>query len=222
MPGTECDPQLVADRVGEIRSRIAELSSRRVDIIAVTKTFGVDAINAAVRAGCEGIGENYAQELLSKVATGFASVPVHFIGHVQSNKVRKLAPFVDLWQTVDRSSVVTALSTHGGAGTRVLLQVNTTAEPQKGGVEPEGIDALRSEAEARGLVVEGLMTMGPTEGDLTAAEKAFVQLRRLADEQGLSVCSMGMSSDYEVAVSAGSTMVRIGSRLFGPRSPRST
>lgn len=212
------DPDRVAERVAAVRQRINELATSPVSLVAVTKTFGVDAIDAAVRAGCDAIGENYAQELIAKVREGFESVPVHFIGHIQSNKVRQLVPLVDLWQTVDRPSVAEELARRGGpTAPRVLIQVNCTAEPHKGGVSPGALDDLLALAVTRGLTVEGLMTMGPTTPDMGATEDAFRLLRRLADERGLRECSMGMSDDFEIAVRCGSTMVRIGSRLFGER-----
>lgn len=208
----------VVRRVAEVRARIAELSSSPVRLVAVTKTFGADAINAAVRAGCDAVGENYAQELLAKVRGGFDEIPVHFIGTIQSNKVRQLLPVVDLWQTVDRASVVDELGKRRGTTTpRILIQVNTTDEPQKGGVSPSQLDTLRSRAEERGLRVEGLMTMGPTHSTVPSVKAAFGLLRRLTDEHELEVCSMGMSDDFEIAVACGSTMVRIGGRLFGAR-----
>lgn len=212
------DPTEVARRMNQVRTRIGELTSEPVALVAVTKTFGVDAINAAVRAGCDAVGENYAQELLAKVDEGFDPVPVHFIGRIQSNKVRQLMPFVDLWQTVDRPSVVDELARRRGDLTpRILIQVNTTGEPQKGGIAPVDLEDFRSRAQDRGLRVDGLMTMGPTHPDAASTEKAFRLLRRLADEHHLATCSMGMSDDFEVAVSCGSTMVRIGSKLFGAR-----
>ena len=98
------DPQEVALRVQQIRSEIARASSSPVTIIAVTKTFGHDAIRAAVIAQCDAVGENYAQEVLAKVAEAPIDLPVHFIGAIQSNKVRQLAPYISLWQGVDRLS----------------------------------------------------------------------------------------------------------------------
>lgn len=218
MSSVSVDPAGVAERVAEVRARITELGGRDVELIAVTKTFGVGAINAAIAAGCDGIGENYAQELLGKVREGFAPARVHFIGRIQSNKVRQLLPHVHVWQTVDRSAVVEELGRRRGAESpEILIQVNTTVEPLKGGVAPVDLDDLRSFAESKGLRVVGLMTMGPTSGDPGATEGAFRLLRQLADRHQLRICSMGMSNDFEVAVSYGSTMVRIGSRLFGPR-----
>ena len=210
------DPQEVALRVQQIRSEIAHASSSPVAIIAVTKTFGHDAIRAAVIAECDAVGENYAQEVLAKVAEAPIDLPVHFIGAIQSNKVRQLAPYISLWQGVDRLSVISELGKRA-PGAEILLQVNTTNEDTKSGVAPAEVESLLAAGQDAGLVVRGLMTIGPTSGDIAEAEKAFLSLRSLADSLHLAECSMGMSDDYLVAVACGSTMVRIGSRLFGPR-----
>jgi len=210
------DAKEVADRVAHVRSEISNAGGSEVSLIAVTKSFGIDALRAASNAGCEGVGENYAQELLEKVTVGLPLIDVHFIGALQSNKVRSLAGHVALWQSVDRDSVVDELGRRA-PGAAILIQVDTTQEPSKGGVTPALLDTLRSRAEARGLIVKGLMTIGPTDGTPKECEKSFGMLRRLVNEQGLSVCSMGMSADYQIAVACGSTMVRVGSGLFGDR-----
>ena len=211
------DPQEVALRVQQIRSEIARASSSPVAIIAVTKTFGHDAIRAAVIAQCDAVGENYAQEVLAKVAEAPIDLPVHFIGAIQSNKVRQLAPYISLWQGVDRLSAISEIGKRA-PGAEVLLQVNTTNEDTKSGVAPAEVESLLAAGQDAGLVVRGLMTIGPTSGDIAEAEKAFLSLRSLADSLHLAECSMGMSDDYLVAVACGSTMIRIGSRLFGART----
>lgn len=210
------DPSEVAARVQEIRSKITQSGGKNVALIAVTKTFGIDAINAAFVTGCDGIGENYAQELLGKIDEGIPPIDVHFIGAIQSNKVRQLAGHVALWQSIDRVSVIAELAKRA-PGARILLQVDTTGEPSKGGVSPQDLDSLRTSAETVGLVVEGLMTIGPTHGDEAARAASFSLLRSLVDSHGLDICSMGMSDDYEQAVANGSTMVRVGSGIFGAR-----
>jgi pyridoxal phosphate enzyme (YggS family) len=210
------DAKEVADRVALVRSEISNAGGSEVSLIAVTKSFGIDALRAASAAGCEGVGENYAQELLEKVRDGIPPIDVHFIGALQSNKVRSLAGHVALWQSVDRESVVDELGRRA-PGASILIQVDTTHEPTKGGVAPELLDTLRTRAESVGLVVKGLMTIGPTDGTPQECEKSFELLRRLVNEQGLSVCSMGMSADYRTAVACGSSMVRVGSGLFGDR-----
>ena len=211
------DANEVADRVAHVRSVISDAGGTAVSLVAVTKSFGIDALRAASSAGCDAVGENYAQELLEKITVGLPSIDVHFIGALQSNKVRLLSEHIALWQSVDRDSVVDELGRRA-PGASILIQVDTTQEPSKGGVTPALLDTLRSRAEARGLIVKGLMTIGPTDGTPKECEKSFGMLRRLVNEQGLSVCSMGMSADYQIAVACGSTMVRVGSGLFGDRT----
>lgn len=210
------DANEVADRVAHVRSVISSAGGNAVSLVAVTKSFGIDALRAAMTAGCDAVGENYAQELLEKIAKGAPSIDVHFIGALQSNKVRMLVGHIALWQSVDRDSVVDELGRRA-PGATILIQVDTTGEPSKGGVTPTQLDALRVRAESRGLIVKGLMTIGPTDGTQDECEKSFGMLRHLVNEQGLSVCSMGMSADYPIAVACGSTMVRVGSGLFGDR-----
>jgi len=210
------DANEVADRVAHVRSVISNAGGNAVSLVAVTKSFGIDALRAAMTAGCDAVGENYAQELLEKIAEGAPSIDVHFIGALQSNKVRMLVGHIALWQSVDRDSVVDELGRRA-PGATILIQVDTTGEPSKGGVTPTQLDALRARAESRGLIVKGLMTIGPTDGTQEECEKSFGMLRHLVNEQGLSVCSMGMSADYPIAVACGSTMVRVGSGLFGDR-----
>jgi pyridoxal phosphate enzyme (YggS family) len=210
------DANEVADRVAHVRSVISSAGGNAVSLVAVTKSFGIDALRAAMTAGCDAAGENYAQELLEKIAEGAPSIDVHFIGALQSNKVRMLVGHIALWQSVDRDSVVDELGRRA-PGATILIQVDTTGEPSKGGVTPTQLDALRVRAESRGLIVKGLMTIGPTDGTQDECEKSFGMLRHLVNEQGLSVCSMGMSADYPIAVACGSTMVRVGSGLFGDR-----
>jgi len=211
------DANEVADRVAHVRSVISAAGGAEVALIAVTKSFEIDALRAASNAGCDGVGENYAQELLEKISLGLPSIDVHFIGALQSNKVRSLAGHIALWQSVDRDSVVDELGRRV-PGASILIQVDTTQEPSKGGVVPAELDALRTRAESRGLNVKGLMTIGPTDGTPEECEKSFGMLRQLVNEQGLSVCSMGMSADFPIAVACGSTMVRVGSGLFGSRT----
>jgi PLP dependent protein len=145
-----------------------------------------------------------------------AGLAVHFIGQLQSNKVRPLAGLVDVWETVDRSRLVGELARRA-PGSRVLVQVDATGEPGKGGCPLSDVPALVAEAVAAGLIVEGLMTVGPTEGGPEAARPGFRAVRRLVDELGLTTCSMGMTADLDVAVEEGSTEVRVGTALFGAR-----
>ncbi len=197
----------------------------------MTKGFGVEAIVAAVAAGCTSIGENYAQELRDKMdalaevdaaprASGDHVVAqVHFIGQLQTNKVRTIAHFVDVWQSVDRCSLADEIARRA-PGATVFVQVNTTDEVSKGGCPPTETAALVSHCNSLDLHVVGLMTVGPTNGDTTLTRHAFQQLRARADDLDLAFCSMGMSGDLEIALEQGATHVRLGSALFGERPQR--
>lgn len=212
------DPARVSDNIAAIRERIAGIGGSGISLLAVTKTFPVEAAALAVAAGCDGIGENYAQELVAKAAGLMAIEPrpaVHFIGHIQSNKVRSLVGIVDVWETVDRRSIVDELARRA-PGATVMVQVNVSAEASKSGCEPADAESIVEYSIAQGLVVTGLMTIGRA-GDGDATRAGFRQLRTLADRLGLVQCSMGMSDDFELAVQEGSTQVRLGSALFGQR-----
>jgi pyridoxal phosphate enzyme (YggS family) len=220
---------VVAGRLAQVRRRIAEAGGDpdAVVVVAVTKGFGPEVADAAVRAGCGHLGENYAQELVAKARQlGWGRGPdaaterptVHFLGRLQRNKVRQLAPFVDLWQSVDRPEVGAEIARRS-PGAAVLVQVDITGEPQKGGCAPAGVGELVRSLAAGGLDVRGLMGVGRA-GDDRATRAGFAKLAALADDLHLPVRSMGMSGDLELAVAAGSTMVRVGTDLFGPRPPR--
>ncbi|MEL6894010.1 MAG: YggS family pyridoxal phosphate enzyme, partial [Actinomycetota bacterium] len=176
-----------------------------------------------VDAGCTSIGENYAQELATKRTVlerlGDRRPTVSFIGHLQSNKVRQLVGVVDVWATVDRSSLAAEIAKRSPEA-RVLLQVNVTGEPQKAGCRPSEVTDLIDRCRDLGLAVDGVLAMGPTGDTPAAARPGFELARRLVDEHGLTVCSVGMTADLEVAVAAGSTQVRLGTALFGPRPGR--
>jgi pyridoxal phosphate enzyme (YggS family) len=206
----------LAERLQRVRQQIAAEGGQDVAVLGVTKGHPVEAIAAAAAAGLTAIGENYAQELVAKLEDRSFGVAVHFIGQLQTNKVRQVAGLVDVYETVDRPSLVGELAKRA-PGARVLVQVNTTAEPNKGGCPVGDAEGLVERAAAAGLSVEGLMTIGPTEGGAEAARPAFRTLRGLCDRLHLPTCSMGMSDDFLVAVQEGSTEVRLGSVLFGMR-----
>lgn len=216
----------VADAVAEARERIAAVADGRpVALVAVTKGFGPAEVAAAVRAGADACGENYAQELVGK-AEALASagdpgrvVPTwHFIGQLQTNKVRMLAPHVSLWQSVDRPSLATEIARRA-PGADVLVQCDLSGEPQKGGCPLEEVPGLVEHARSLGLDVRGLMGV-PAAGPSEVVGEAFSRLVRLADALELPERSIGMSGDFEEAVRRGATMVRLGSVLFGSRPPR--
>jgi len=215
---------LVATRVTELRDRISRAGGIGVGIVAVTKTFGIDAWSDAKFAGCEAIGENYAQELIAKSqqVDRAERLPVHFIGQLQTNKIKSLFDIVDVWQSVDRASVVTELVKRQMARTsagrcEILVQVNTTSEIDKGGCDPTEVETLVHQARQGGLDVTGLMTVGPTDMDPMKTRAAFSLLKRMAADLGVEQLSMGMTADVEIAVEEGSTLVRVGSALFGQR-----
>lgn len=207
----------VTGNLAEVRRRIASAGDvDRVRVLAVTKGFGADAVDAALAAGLTEIGESYAQELVAKrPEVSGSGATWHFIGRLQTNKVRQLAGVVDVWQSVDRATLGDELAKRV-PGARVLLQVNVSDEPQKGGCGPHEAPALVNRFRKQGLEVAGLMCVGAS-GGAEAARPGFRLLNRLADDLGVAERSMGMSGDLEVAVEEGSTMVRVGTALFGER-----
>ena len=212
----------VARRLTTVRLRIERAGGdpSLVRVIGVTKGFGFDAVRAAVEAGLVDIGENYAAELESKAATADAlprQVVWHFLGAVQRNKVARLAPIVGLWQSVARPEEGARIARFA-PGAKVLVEIDTTGLGGRNGCPPSGARALVGHLRSDGLDVKGVMTVAAP-GEI-AARAAFETVTRLADELGVEERSMGMSDDLEVAVAAGTTMVRIGRALFGERPPR--
>lgn len=207
----------VAANVAAVRERIAAAGGDgRVRLIAVSKGFGAEAVEAAVQAGVTDVGESYAQELVAKAAEVSGPAPRwHFIGRLQTNKVKAVARLVDVWHSVDRATLGDEVARRA-PGAQVLLQVNVTDEPQKGGCIPAEAPNLVKRFRQGGLEVVGLMAVGAT-GPAEAARPGFRLLNRLADRLQLPERSMGMSGDLEVAVEEGSTMVRVGRALFGDR-----
>ena len=211
------DPRIVQQRLDAIRQQIADAGGDPADVtvLAVTKGFGPDAVAAAVDAGLPAVGENYAQELLDKAAALDRQPEWHFIGRLQSNKVRLVAGLVSCWQSVDRPALVDEVAKRS-PGARLLVQVNATGEAGKGGADPAEVPDLVRRAGGAGLDVVGLMTVGVM-GDEAATETAFRAVADLADRLGLPERSMGMTGDLAAAVRSGTTMVRVGTGLFGPR-----
>jgi PLP dependent protein len=211
----------VAARLAAVLQRIERAGGDpdQVRVIAVTKGFGPEAVAAARAAGLADLGENYAAELQAK-APGPAGTNWHFLGTIQRNKVRVLAPLVTVWQGVARPAEGERIAQYA-PGARVLIQVDTSGGlPGRNGCPPSEVTALAGSLSHLDLQLEGLMTVAPPGDDATAA--AFGSVRRLADALGLKERSMGMSADLEAAVAAGSTMVRIGRALFGDRPPKAS
>ena len=210
----------VVANVATVRARIADAARRArrdpasVRLVAATKTVEVARVRAVIEAGVVDVGENRAQELLAK-APGCTDLPArwHFLGRVQRNKVRALAPHVQLWQSVERGALGEELARRT-PGVHVLVEVNLGDEPQKGGCAPADVAPLVDRLVALDLRVDGLMTVPPHDGD---PRRWFSSLRDLAERVGVAELSMGMTADYDVAVEEGATMVRVGRALFGPR-----
>ena len=201
-------------RLAQIREQVAEAGGDpdRIEVVAVTKGRDRLTAAAAVAAGLCDLGENYAQELLEK-APGLAAARWHFIGNLQSNKVRRLAPHVELWQSVDRPRLLREIARHS-PGARILVQVAARAVPGRGGCDPATARRLVAEAGDLGLHPAGLMSMalpGPPE----AVRRQFRQVRSLADELELPVRSMGTSGDFTLAVEEGANLLRLGRALLG-------
>jgi len=222
----------VARRLVDVRKRIATAcanAGRQADavkILAVTKGFGPEAIGAALEAGLSDIGENYLQEAQAKFAsTAWPGHPVkrHFIGNIQRNKARRIGALFDVVQTVDDLESATLLeqgASEHGKTLDVLLQVNVTGD-QRAGIAPADCarfaNALRSSERLR---VRGVMAVGPADHAMTDkafehAAQAFRSVRAIVPDA--DVLSLGMTDDLEAAVAAGSTMVRLGTALFGAR-----
>lgn len=210
----------VEARVADVRRRVSRCGRdpRHVRIVAVTKGFGPEAVLAARQAGLDDVGENYAQELLAKSAAGDASTRWHFLGPVQRNKVRALAPVVSTWHALDRESAADAVAA-AAPGTEVFVQVNVTGDPARPGCDPEDVDRLVGHVRGLGVDMSGLMAVGPVEAG-EASRASFRWLATKARDLGLRELSMGMSDDFEVAVSEGATTLRLGRVLFGDRPKR--
>jgi hypothetical protein len=219
-------------RLARVREAVARHQSvagwtHPVRIIAVTKGHGPEAVRAAQLAGLRDIGENRVQEALEKQELlGDLPVTWHLIGTLQRNKARHAAGRFDLIHSVDRLDLAAELDRRTAPDVRqkVLVQVNCSDEPQKGGVEPAGLPALLEGMRALARVeVTGLMTMSALTDDVDEQRRAFRRLRDLRDAaerdgHPLSELSMGMSGDYPAAVEEGATMIRLGTILFGERT----
>ena len=217
-------------RLGVVREVIAERQRRAglshpVRIVAVTKSHGVDAVEAASRAGLADVGENRVQEALAKQEGSPPGMHWHLIGTLQRNKARHAAGRFSLIHSIDRADLAADLARRVAEGSRqrVLLQVNCSGEPQKGGVEPAGLpELLDATAGLPALHVCGLMTMAAYDAGEDAQRRTFALLRTLRDQgqdagHGLPELSMGMSDDYGAAAEEGATMLRLGTVLFGER-----
>jgi PLP dependent protein len=218
------------ERLREVRDRIDAAVQRgghrqRVTVVAVTKTHGPEAVNAALEAGLQDVGENRVQEALEKMDAVRALVRWHLIGHLQRNKAKHVTRF-DLVHSIDSQRLADAVNDVGSQANRridVLLQVNIVGEETKGGF---ALETLQAEGErlrgSTGLCVRGVMAMAPLDADERTLRRVFIGAREarvtlLGFGHPATELSMGMSNDFEVAVEEGATLVRLGTILFGAR-----
>ncbi|MBK8497352.1 MAG: YggS family pyridoxal phosphate-dependent enzyme [Flavobacteriales bacterium] len=223
------DREALAERYAQVNASLPA----RVKLIAVSKTRAVEEIKALYELGHRDFGENYPQELREKQPLLPTDIRWHFIGHLQTNKAKYIAPFVHLVHTVDGPRILDELNKRAGASGRtidVLAQVHIAREETKHGMAADEVRSLLLGWEAMrwpSIRVRGLMGMASNTDDTTQAAREFEGLKALFDglrEKGpfdprdFSELSMGMSSDAPAAIAAGSTMVRIGTAIFGPRA----
>jgi pyridoxal phosphate enzyme (YggS family) len=226
----------VGARLADVRERIARAADRAgrdptsIRLVAVSKTFPIDHIRAAVDAGQVDFGENKVQEALQKMTQAAdLNVRWHLVGHLQRNKARKAAAYFDMIQSVDDDVLVERINQaarEAGRQLDVLVQVNLAGEATKHGVPAEGLTAvLTAVRRAPAVRLCGLMLLPPAEAAAEASRPHFAALRRLRDKlvadghdaAALAELSMGMSHDFEVAIEEGATIVRVGSAIFGQR-----
>jgi len=219
------------ERVQEAIARACRRVGREpaeVLLIGVSKTVEAERIRLAVEAGVPALGENRVQEAKEKIAALGRLASWHLIGSLQTNKARDAVMLFDWIQSVDRVELAVELDRRARAAGKVvegLLQVNLGEEPQKGGVPPAEVKPALDAIGGLGSVrIRGLMAIPPAASDPGAARPWFRRLRELRDAAGLEHLSMGMSSDFEMAIEEGATMVRVGTAIFGPRAagPRHT
>jgi pyridoxal phosphate enzyme (YggS family) len=229
------DASSLGNRIEAVRTRIVEAANRagrhvaEVVLVAIVKNVADDVVREAVRLGLRDLGENRVQEAEGHVAAaGRDAARWHLVGHLQRNKAARAVELFDRIHGVDRAELAEALSRHAAARGRelpVLIEVNVGREAGKFGVAPQEVEALLARvAGLPALRVEGLMMVGPAVGRAEEARPGFARLRGLRDAArrslGLALpeLSMGMSGDFEVAVEEGSTLLRVGTALFGPRA----
>jgi pyridoxal phosphate enzyme (YggS family) len=201
-----------------VRGRVERAAQRSgrdagdVEILVAVKYVGAEDIETLAQAGVTLVGENRAQDLIEKVTRAPGRLRWHFIGAVQSRKVKLIVDHVELIHSVASDSVLRELERHAPPGFQILVEVNVGGEQGKAGIAPGELDAFIARSP---VAVAGLMTMPPLAADPERSRVHFAALAELARERGLPTLSMGTSQDFEVAVEEGATIVRIGTILFG-------
>ena len=211
------DAERVRRNLAEVNDRIAAAAARSgrrpgdVELVAAGKYVALEQLGALAEAGIGIVGENRAQDLRAKVDRYGDAFAWDFIGHLQSRKVRDVAPLVRLIHSVSSASVLDQLRRHAPPDLRVLVEVNVAGDERKSGIAPAELDAF---LERCPVPVAGLMTMAPLAHEPEDSRRWFAALRELAHARGLAELSMGTTQDFEVAVEEGATIVRIGTSLF--------
>jgi PLP dependent protein len=214
---TGLEPEVVRAATERVREEIAAAAQKAgrdpddVELLAAVKYVALEEMGVLAEAGLTLVGENRAQELAAK-ATAHPGLRWHFIGQLQSRKVKQILPYVELIHSVASDSALRQLETHGTPETEILVEVNVAGEEGKAGIAPEELGAFIERAPVK---VSGLMTMPPFSEDPEDSRRHFAALRELAEAHGLTRLSMGTSQDFTVAVEEGATIVRVGSRLYG-------
>lgn len=211
-----------------VKSLLAEIPEG-VTVVAAGKGHSLQEIKEAVDAGIQTIGQNYIQESEEIFRAIGRGIQWHFIGHLQTNKVKKAVAIFNMIETVDSFHLAEEIANRSGLAAkimRVLIEINSGREPQKHGVLPEDAEALvRQISELQNIRIEGLMTMGPLAGDPEEARPFFVETKKIFDRLKeldlpnveMKYLSMGMSNSYPIAIEEGANIVRIGTKIFGPR-----
>lgn len=230
---TGVNQRQISDNLERVRDRVASAAQRSgrpedaVQLVAVSKTWPTPVVQAAVDAGAHLLGENRVQEAQTKVPEVTGDPVWHLVGHLQRNKAKVAIELFDVIQSVDSARLARELGKQAvaaGKEVSVYLQVNTSGEASKFGVEPEALPELADQASSiDGLLVDGLMTIAAHTNDQDIVRRCFVQLRELRDRvskdhPSIRELSMGMSGDYEMAIEEGATVVRVGTAIFGQRS----
>jgi len=207
----------IKERLEEINGIIDAKAQNPVTLIGVTKGFTHEEVNIASELGIKNFGENYAQELLTKNPLVDPEISWHYIGQLQSNKIRKISHLVDVWHSVTSLKLAREIHKRNDQA-QILLQVSLMGPSNSKGFEVEQLPQLISDLRDMNIDISGLMTMG-VPGDMVATRFVFKKLRKLVDAFELSECSMGMSDDFEIALESGASMIRVGSAIFGNRRP---
>ena len=226
---------MIAENVQNIRENVKKTCERvgrdtqSVDLLAVSKTFSPENVIEATKTGIVDFGENYVQELLEK-KDKCAEYPIcwHFIGHLQSNKVKYISDWIYLIHSVDSNSLAAEIQKRAEKAKRdidILIEVNTSEEATKFGVKPDkALDLIKLVSGYSNIKLKGLMTIGPFTDVKEESRKAFKTLKSIFDDANMflksqmTILSMGMTHDFDIAIEEGSTMIRIGTAIFGSRN----